>query len=227
MLVMSFSQSIQILRSFTLVRVIVIMIMIIIMHRSLILASRVSFPDHRFTVSGMTLIGVNDIYGFAAKLTQLELNTIVPQGNTISMVIIDNITWPFRTMERSKFRTRVIRETGRRLKEQAKVKNIPIICINDLTFEYFDDEEKIGKMLIPSLGNTWNEYIDTRIMIVSDKRYYIFTHHIIVIISIIIVVVLIVVLIVFRVMYVAKSKMPFLYQEQYEITETRVNFQRI
>jgi len=199
------------------------------MRRSLILASRVSFPDHRFTVSGMTLIGVNDIYGFAAKLTQLELNTIVPQGNTISMVIIDNITWPFRTMERSKFRTRVIRETGRRLKEQAKVKNIPIICINDLTFEYFNDEEKIdkmheekiGRMLVPSLGNTWNEYIDTRIMIVSDKRYYIFIHYIIV------VVIYIIVVIVFRVMYVAKSKMPFLYQEQYEITETRVNFQRI
>lgn len=117
----------------------------------------------------MTLIGINDIYGFVAKLTQLELNTIVSQGEIVSMVIIDNITWPFRTMEEGKFRTKVIRETGKRLKEQARIKNIPIICINDLTCQYSDDEKE-GKTLIPSLGMSWNDHVDTRIMIVADKR---------------------------------------------------------
>lgn len=90
----------------------------------------------------------------------IELNS------NIRLVIIDSIAALFRAEQESvSSRAQRVGMFGQRLKELSDSNRVPIVCTNQVSDYISESFEGASKMIIPALGLTWSNTVNTRILL--------------------------------------------------------------
>eukprot|EP01100_Stratorugosa_tubuloviscum_P010580 TRINITY_DN4550_c0_g1_i1.p1 TRINITY_DN4550_c0_g1~~TRINITY_DN4550_c0_g1_i1.p1 ORF type:complete len:237 (-),score=85.60 TRINITY_DN4550_c0_g1_i1:37-747(-) len=113
--------------------------------------------DSLSLLSRITYYRLNDYIEQLAFVHSLE--QIIKQNNKIKLIIIDSVTFHFRSFTDYLLRTRLLQEMALNLIKIAKDNNIAIVLINQVTTQITTQNVAT---IIPALGESWKHYCTNR-----------------------------------------------------------------
>lgn len=115
-----------------------------------------------------TLIRLTNFYlffGYIMQYLHADLNEL---SDTTALVVIDNVSVPFKSVDGSKSlgdRMRLTERLAIQLGRLADFHHAAVLAINTMTTRFADKILKRGAYLAPSLGRAWDEWIDHRLVL--------------------------------------------------------------
>ena len=119
------------------------------------------------------VINIINSHDLAAAVFQIEHELLTRFNfSKLRLLVVDSIVAPARTLYsgNASKRTKVIRQFGTALHRIANKFGIAVLCTNQLSTRYVMEGDERSSVLMPSLGNTWTSFLDTRLIVNEEKR---------------------------------------------------------
>lgn len=115
-----------------------------------------------------TLIRLTNFYLFFGYIMQYLHDDLNDLDDTTALIVIDNVSMPFKSVDGSKSledRMKLTERLAIQLARLADFHHAAILAVNTMTTKFADNILRRGAYLAPSLGRAWDEWIDHRLVL--------------------------------------------------------------